>query len=36
MLREDFRPFREPMFLIAIGLAVILLGSIGVVSAIMQ
>ena len=26
---NDFRPFQEPMFLIAVGIAAILLGSIG-------
>jgi hypothetical protein len=36
MLSKDFRPFQEPMFLIALGAATILLGSLGVVAAIMQ
>ncbi len=32
MLRKDFHPFKEPMFLIALGAAAILLGSIGVLA----
>jgi hypothetical protein len=36
MLRNDFRPFQEPMFLIAIAAAVILLGGLGVLAAMMQ
>ena len=36
MLKKDFRPFREPMFLIAIGATIILLGSIGVIAQIVQ
>jgi hypothetical protein len=36
VLRKDLRPFHEPLFLIAIGAAAILLGSIGVLAGIMQ
>jgi hypothetical protein len=36
MLRKDFHPFQEPLFLIAIGAAAILLGSIGVLAAMAQ
>jgi hypothetical protein len=36
MLNRDFRPFQEPMFLIAIGAAAILLGSVGFLVRIMQ
>jgi len=36
MLKKDFRPFREPMFLIAAGAAVFLLGLVGVIAKIMQ
>jgi hypothetical protein len=33
---KDFRPFQEPMFLVAIAAATILLGSIGVLARIFQ
>ena len=36
MLKKDFRPFQEPMFLIAVGGAAILLGLIGFLARIMQ
>jgi hypothetical protein len=36
MLKKDFRPFQEPMFLIAIAAAAVLLGLVGVVARIMQ
>jgi hypothetical protein len=29
---KDFRPFREPMFLIAVGSALILIGSLGLIA----
>ena len=33
---NDFRPFREPMFLLALAATIILLGSVGVIAAIFQ
>jgi hypothetical protein len=33
---KDFRPFKEPLFLIAVGAAAILLGSVGLVARIAQ
>ena len=33
---KDFRPFQEPMFLLAIAAAAVLLGSIGVLASIVQ
>jgi hypothetical protein len=36
MLRKDFRPFQEPLFLIAIGAAAILLGSVGIIARLAQ
>lgn len=32
---KDFRPFYEPLFLIAIGIAAILLGSVGLLAGMM-
>jgi len=29
---KDFRPFREPMFLLAVAATIVLLGSIGVIA----
>jgi hypothetical protein len=36
MLKKDFRPFQEPMFLVAIAAAALLLGLIGLIARIMQ
>jgi len=33
---KDFRPFKEPLFLIAIGVAALLLGAVGVVARMAQ
>ena len=33
---KDFRPFREPMFLLAIGATLVLLGSFGVLARMLQ
>jgi hypothetical protein len=35
-MQKDFRPFQEPMFLIAIGAAAILLGSVGMIARLAQ
>ena len=36
MLKRDFRPFQEPMFLVAVTAAAILLGLVGLIARIMQ
>jgi len=33
---KDFRPFQEPMFLLAVAAAIVLLGSLGVLAGIVQ